>query len=591
MRKLFSLLFAVIAFVAVTNAQDAPHSFGPAPVQNTVQAPIDGNLDASIGKRYFSQISSSPTFQFGKAFTESCTITNVGAPFTITFPGGLMYRNGVVYTYNQSSPFQLWSIDTTTGAHTLVFNMTGVPQTNFTGMVWDGTNVYGLSSSLAASQIFTINMTTGVCTPIGSPSAVCAGGITLLGRTGSQYSLFAIDIVADNLYKFNKTTGVATLVGTLGALLNFGQDGSVDNSDNTFYAMCYANGPELRKVDTATGLLGPILCTYTAQATGMAVLPPSGPGLCDVPELLYYRWENNSPTTTPNTASAPVGTNPSPYTGTIGTGGAYDSCMVGTGATGTTGILPGWNCNLGTSNWTIGFWVKDLNETTSGNPTYLFGDPGSTSFRCFYGGFALPNNAVLRGPFTDIIFACPMPGSYYFHIVYNGTNVIIYRNGVVLSTTPMVINLPTGTGFRVAGYTGGAFGLNAGGRMDEFRLYNRALSPAEVTATWNKSELPACLTGVEPVNNQVPNSYNLSQNYPNPFNPVTNIKFSIPTNGNVKLVVFDVLGREVTTLVNEVRNAGNYVVDFDASNLSSGVYFYTLESGNFTQTKKMLLVK
>ncbi len=99
------------------------------------------------------------------------------------------------------------------------------------------------------------------------------------------------------------------------------------------------------------------------------------------------------------------------------------------------------------------------------------------------------------------------------------------------------------------------------------------------------------LVGVNQVNNTVPEVYTLSQNYPNPFNPSTNIKFAIPQAGNVKMVIFDVLGREITTLVNEFRSAGVYQVDFDASALSSGVYFYRIDAGNFTQTKKMLLVK
>ncbi len=103
--------------------------------------------------------------------------------------------------------------------------------------------------------------------------------------------------------------------------------------------------------------------------------------------------------------------------------------------------------------------------------------------------------------------------------------------------------------------------------------------------------LLGAITGVNQVNNTVPEVYSLSQNYPNPFNPSTNIKFAIPQAGNVKMVVFDVLGREVVTLVNEFRQAGNYVVDFNASALSSGVYFYRIDAGNFTQTKKMLLVK
>lgn len=99
------------------------------------------------------------------------------------------------------------------------------------------------------------------------------------------------------------------------------------------------------------------------------------------------------------------------------------------------------------------------------------------------------------------------------------------------------------------------------------------------------------VVGINPISGEIPQQYTLSQNYPNPFNPVTNIKFSIPNTGIVKLVVFDILGREVATLVNETKTAGSYVVDFDASSLSSGAYFYRLESGNYTETKKMLLVK
>ncbi len=90
---------------------------------------------------------------------------------------------------------------------------------------------------------------------------------------------------------------------------------------------------------------------------------------------------------------------------------------------------------------------------------------------------------------------------------------------------------------------------------------------------------------------EIPNYYSLSQNYPNPFNPSTSIKFTMPKGDNVKLVIFDMLGREVKTLVNEFRNQGVYEVNFDASSLSSGAYFYRLEAGEFTQTKKMLLVK
>ncbi|HEX9252850.1 MAG TPA: Ig-like domain-containing protein, partial [Ignavibacteriaceae bacterium] len=88
-----------------------------------------------------------------------------------------------------------------------------------------------------------------------------------------------------------------------------------------------------------------------------------------------------------------------------------------------------------------------------------------------------------------------------------------------------------------------------------------------------------------------PTEYTLKQNYPNPFNPSTEIKFSVPQSSNVKLIVTDILGKEVATLVNDNLNAGNYNVNFDAAALSSGVYFYTLITDNFKQSKKMILMK
>lgn len=97
------------------------------------------------------------------------------------------------------------------------------------------------------------------------------------------------------------------------------------------------------------------------------------------------------------------------------------------------------------------------------------------------------------------------------------------------------------------------------------------------------------------VNIEAPTKFSLKQNYPNPFNPTTTIKYSIPMLGNglaqTVLKVYDILGSEVATLVNEKKSAGNYEVKFDASGLSSGIYFYKLESGSFLQTRKLLLMK
>jgi photosystem II stability/assembly factor-like uncharacterized protein len=97
--------------------------------------------------------------------------------------------------------------------------------------------------------------------------------------------------------------------------------------------------------------------------------------------------------------------------------------------------------------------------------------------------------------------------------------------------------------------------------------------------------------GIEPVSGIVPEKYSLSQNYPNPFNPTTNIRLQIPKEGFVKLKVFDMTGKEIAVLVNEDLNAGEYNVNFNASNLTSGAYFYRLETSDFTDVKKMILVK
>jgi hypothetical protein len=99
------------------------------------------------------------------------------------------------------------------------------------------------------------------------------------------------------------------------------------------------------------------------------------------------------------------------------------------------------------------------------------------------------------------------------------------------------------------------------------------------------------LSAVEPVGEAIPNNYTLSQNFPNPFNPSTQIEFSIPKEGFTTVKVYDMLGKEVATLVNEQLNPGTYRTTLDGSKLSSGTYVYMLTSGTSRITKKMMLVK
>ena len=108
---------------------------------------------------------------------------------------------------------------------------------------------------------------------------------------------------------------------------------------------------------------------------------------------------------------------------------------------------------------------------------------------------------------------------------------------------------------------------------------------------WSICFYGASFTQIISNNNQTPDRYSLEQNYPNPFNPTTKIKFALPKAGLVSLKVYDMLGREVQTLINQQLNAGEFIADFDGANLSSGTYFYRLQVGDFVQIKKMVLLK
>jgi len=99
------------------------------------------------------------------------------------------------------------------------------------------------------------------------------------------------------------------------------------------------------------------------------------------------------------------------------------------------------------------------------------------------------------------------------------------------------------------------------------------------------------IIGIQNISTETPSKYSLSQNYPNPFNPMTNVKFSIVNSGDVKLVIYDIQGREVQTLVNERLQPGTYEAAFDGSMLNSSIYFYKLATNGFTETKKMILIK
>jgi hypothetical protein len=206
-----------------------------------------------------------------------------------------------------------------------------------------------------------------------------------------------------------------------------------------------------------------------------------------VPEYMYYKFDAAG--NQQNFASAPVGNNPATLTGlTIGGTGQFGTALQGN-ATGSNYLNTGWITSLPSTGWTISMWVNNVSDG-GGDAQYLFGDNTATSFRCFADGVALPNNLILRGGgLTDITVTGIAPGAHVVTFVYTGTSMKWFRDGVLGGTVAQPTVTITGTGPFTVGSYSTSIGMPVGGLMDEFRLYNRPLSDAEVAATWDK-QLP-----------------------------------------------------------------------------------------------------
>lgn len=190
---------------------------------------------------------------------------------------------------------------------------------------------------------------------------------------------------------------------------------------------------------------------------------------------------------------------------------------------------------------------------------------------------------------------------------FSGTGA--FTGQVRLYETVNVIEFVYGTGTAASnpsGSVGLMWGAGGPGNLNSLQTAPGTCGAGDWSSTncndalaWNNTNFPngrtydfyQCLVGIEPIAGEIPNVYSLAQNFPNPFNPVTKISYGLPKAGNVKLVVYDVLGKEVATLVNQFQQAGKYAVDFDAANLSSGAYFYRIEAGDFVAIKKMVVLK
>lgn len=280
------------------------------------------------------------------------------------------------------------------------------------------------------------------------------------------------------------------------------------------------------------------------------------------------------------------------------------------------------------NNITIEGWMKI--GTTSNANTLL--NKGGSSFD-YQLGVNAGGNPFFRGQGTIVIASTIiMPVGVWKHLAatYDGTTVRFFVDGVESFSQASSITLGSSTNEMRIGRGGSDPGS---GGIDEVRLWSVARTQSEINSTkclkypsqfgstaglkglWHFDStyvdsvsgyngtpmtasvgfdtvtLPCVVTNITGNGNIIPDAYSLEQNYPNPFNPSTRIRFDIPKQSFVTLRVYDITGREIESLISRQLNAGSYIADFTADKLSSGVYFYSLQAGEFVQVKKMILLK
>jgi hypothetical protein len=692
LRKIYSIAIAVLLVTATLSFGQStnvlPTSFGPAPVLD-VQSTGNGNPNSvfDVNSRGFVYLSTT-THQMAKQFMGNTTITNIGSPQTYGFPGAFArHTNGTIYVNDQLAPYGLYTLDTATGAKTLVVNITGITLTNLTGITWDGTQMWGVQSSITASQIGTINLTTGAFTPVGSSSTACAGAIML--NAAPNGTLWSVDIVADALFTWNKTTGVPTNKGALGVNANYGQDGHFDWSDGKYYWASYTTGPQLRIIDTTNGTSVQVGANYSGQISCLAVKP----------------YQTLPPPLTYPVVGCNYGTMPAYSTGAFAHASAIlgDTLYVTGGSAAGSGSTTVQRYAVNSGVFSLGTVLPESKAGHSlvkaGTSLYLIGGGATVSTSgttCYKYTPATGWTTIAPLPVglsghvavnwgDSVIFvvggpwASPTTNIYFYRVATNtwgtstaclagrrsaaigivgnkiiiaaGYNAAFFKNtqiGTIGSNASTITwaagpdvplpgaavgsSRPGGTGVGTKFYfVPGELSGYTSNTSDSIRVFNALTNTWESTVIYGRGvsgsasnywsavtnwtspsgKVKVFITGgalgtvfpglcaaqVDPctITNigtvETPVNYSLSQNYPNPFNPTTKISYALPKSGLVTLKVYDILGKEVATLVNEVKNVGSYTVDFSGSNLSSGVYFYKLSVGDFSSIKKMTLIK
>lgn len=175
---------------------------------------------------------------------------------------------------------------------------------------------------------------------------------------------------------------------------------------------------------------------------------------------------------------------------------------------------------------------------------------------------------------TEVIYLHPTNGSYSMTIkdLIDGDTILEYSNDSLMTIRPDNDFIRPKWGI--------------------YRSLNKAYQLRDEAVRFNDFSIQEInVTNISEERSKLPNRFSLEQNYPNPFNPTTVISYSIPQSSNVSIKIFDLLGREIETLISKKQSQGYYSINFDATDIPSGTYFYRIKAGNFVETKKMMLLK
>jgi hypothetical protein len=221
------------------------------------------------------------------------------------------------------------------------------------------------------------------------------------------------------------------------------------------------------------------------------------------------------------------------------------------------------------------WWVAAINQSGQGSNSQTF------AFSTFP---VTLNPPTLVSPLNNVINVSVTPSLDWLNVILATSYRVQVSTSLLFSN--LIVNVP---GLINSGYI-----IPAGLLANCYQYYWR-VNAANAGGTSNWSDVwtftTICNSGIKQISSEIPSEFKLYQNYPNPFNPSTNIKYQITNNKLTTIKVFDILGKEIETLVNEKQSPGIYEVTFDGNNLPSGIYYYTIRSGDFMDTKKMVMVK